>query len=438
MSATLGGASSVIITSGDISAQAFSLNDADASTSSVTGGALNLNFFAATASMDSDRDDARHRRGQDHQRRRHHDRRDEQRGPAAGVRRQFNAATDVSNGVEHDHVQPHPQRLHGQLVVYDRQGGTEIATEPPWPQHQRHRRSDPKSLQLGMSFGFDNPATRTSTSRRVRRPGHGHHRLRQPVAPLRDRRHRRLPAERRRDRRAPGRLVQGLQDRRVQAEAPVAVRRRHESADADHRRPRRRPARPPDQRVVLQRPVRHLPRAATNVWSFTRDFVDVTDCSPLPCAGSNNDVIYIGRDRTGDGDADDHNLSDGNTVFYSSSDAIGGLSNGVDYYVIRVDGLNIKLATNYCRASASRSAQRRAARAARRPVSAATTGAGGAGSRHRDRARSEPERCTGSRTRSPTRRTSRSAVSTTATATTSSAPTAAPSSCRGASAAGRS
>ena len=47
--ATLGGASSVIIATNDINAQALSLNDSDASTHSTTGGALNLNFFGATS-----------------------------------------------------------------------------------------------------------------------------------------------------------------------------------------------------------------------------------------------------------------------------------------------------------------------------------------------------------------------------------------------------
>ena len=45
-------ASSVILTTGSISAKAQSLNDADACTTSVSGGLLRISTYSATATMD--------------------------------------------------------------------------------------------------------------------------------------------------------------------------------------------------------------------------------------------------------------------------------------------------------------------------------------------------------------------------------------------------
>ncbi|MDF2732934.1 MAG: repeat-containing protein, partial [Desertimonas sp.] len=349
VSATLGGASSVIITSGDISARAFSLNDADASTSSTTGGALNLNFFAASASMtptvstlvtggakisggvitiNATSNEA----------------------PQQASDGSFNAATDVSNGSNTITFNLIHNAFTGQLVVYDAQGGTEIAPNLQDRSINVIVGSDPKSLQLGMSFGFDNPATADINEQTV---------VVDPVTDIIDFGNRSHHFETGDIvvYQPNGTAIGGLPAGTYKVFKIDAFRLKLQSLSVDVTNPPTLIIDGPDVDQIAHRingsfsndqyVTYHAP---TNVWSFTRSFVDVTDCSPLPCAGSNNDVIYIGRDRTGDGNADDHNLFSGDRVFYSSSDPLGGLSNGVNYYAIRVDSLNIKLATTYCNA----------------------------------------------------------------------------------------
>ena len=336
VSTTLGGASSVIITSGDISARAFSLNDADASTSSTTGGALNLNFFGSSASMNptvstlvtggakisggvitinATSNEA----------------------PQQASDGSFNAATDVANGSNTITFNLIHNAFTGQLVVYDAQGGTEIAPNLQDRSINVIVGSDPKSLQLGMSFGFDNPATADINEQTV---------FVDPVKDIIDFGNRSHHFE-------TGDLVVYQPNGTAIGGIPAgtykvfkidAFKLKLQLTSVDVTNPPTLIIDGPNVDEVGHRISGSFSNgqyvtyhAPTNIWSFTRSFVDVTDCSPLPCAGSDNDVIYIGRDRTGDGVADDHNLQNGNTVLYTSTDVIGGLSSGVTYYVIRVD-----------------------------------------------------------------------------------------------------
>jgi hypothetical protein len=156
--ATLGGGSSVILTTGSISAKAQSLNDADASTSSVSGGLLRISTFSATATMDPTVSvvvtggaaitstsgnvtiDAVSNEP-----------------PAPSSDGTFNAGTDVAGNTISFSLQHNAYT--GQLVMYDTQGnGAPVATG-------LNGRSinvivtGANSLQLGLEFTFDNPAT---------------------------------------------------------------------------------------------------------------------------------------------------------------------------------------------------------------------------------------------------------------------------------------
>ncbi|MDQ0612685.1 hypothetical protein QF046_000326 [Microbacterium sp. W4I4] len=323
---TLGGAASVILTTGAITAKAESLNDADAATSSASGGLLRISTFSASATMTPTVSlvvtggasitsasgtitiDATSNRP-----------------PPPSSDGTFNAGTvsgnTISFALQHN-------AYTGQLVVYDTQNaGAPVATG-------LNGRSiniivtGANSLQLGLEFTFDDPSTTDVIEGATIDPDtdiidfgfQSHHFetgdlvVYQPV----------------------GGAIGGLAAGVYKVYKIDATHLKLQSTSVDVTNPPQAVATPGQIDTATDR----ITGSLSNGQYVTYHAAPAANF--FSSSNVSGNTITVAADTV---------PSSGTPMqYFTNGAAIGGLSNGATYYVIRVNGSQLRLATTYCNA----------------------------------------------------------------------------------------